>query len=287
MKPEPPARPTLIALLHGPDQPGLVAKTANWIYQRNGNILHADQHRDDEAGIFFQRIEWEPAGSAAGETDGFSAYVQDLGMEVAVARSDVLPRIALFVSKIEHCFVDFLARWKMGDFPGELACVISNHTELKPITEFYGLPFHHIPVGKENKREAEAAQVSFLRDYKIELVVMARYMQVLSEQFLSSCGCPVINIHHSFLPAFAGAKPYHQAHSRGVKLIGATAHYATAILDDGPIIQQDVSPVNHRHAVRDLVRKGRDLEKSVLAQAVRWHLEHRVLVYGNKTVVFD
>lgn len=280
-------QPTLVALLHGPDQPGLVARTANWIYGRNGNILHADQHRDDEAGIFFQRIEWVPAGAPDGEREQFSAFVRELGMEVSVARSDERPRVALFVSKIEHCFVDLLARWKMGDFPCDLACVISNHRELAPITGFYGLPFHHIPVEKDQKAEAEQTQLSLLNDIGVDLVVMARYMQVLSEDFLKRCGCPVINIHHSFLPAFAGARPYHQAHARGVKLIGATAHYATAILDDGPIIQQDVSPVNHRHSVRDLVRKGRDLEKSVLAQAVRWHLEHRVLVYGNKTVVFD
>lgn len=287
MSTDPSVKPTLVALLHGPDQPGLVARTANWIYEREGNILHADQHRDDEAGIFFQRIEWEPDGPCADDKDEFSAFVKGLGMEVSIAQSDVLPRIALFVSKIEHCFVDFLARWKMGDFPGELVCVVSNHTALKPITEYYGLPFHHIPVKKAVRDKAEDEQLSLLDRYKVDLVVMARYMQVLSARFLDSCGCPVINIHHSFLPAFAGAKPYHQAHSRGVKLIGATAHYATAVLDDGPIIQQDVSPVNHRHSVKDLVRRGRDLEKSVLAQAVRWHLEHRVLVYGNKTVVFD
>ena len=198
-----------------------------------------------------------------------------------------MPRVALFVSKIEHCFVDFLARWKMAEFPCELACVISNHPDLSSVSEFYGVPFHHIPVDRDTRREAEQQQLSLLANYSIDLVVMTRYMQILSAGFLESCGCPVINIHHSFLPAFAGARPYHQAHSRGVKLIGATAHYATAILDDGPIIQQDVSPVNHRHDVRDLIRKGRDLEKSVLAQAVRWHLENRVLVYGNKTVVFD
>jgi formyltetrahydrofolate deformylase len=263
------AKSTLVALLHGPDQPGLVARSANWIYGRNGNILHADQHRDDQAGIFFQRI------------------MKEIGMEVSVSQTSRLSRVGLFVSKIEHCFVDFLARWKMGDIPCDLACVISNHPDLAPITEYYGIPFHHVPVAKGEKDAAEQQQLAILEDYQTDLVVMARYMQVLSENFLSSCGCPVINIHHSFLPAFAGAKPYHQAHSRGVKLIGATAHYATAVLDDGPIIQQDVSAVNHRHAVRDLVRKGRDLEKNVLAQAVRWHLEHRVLVYGNKTVVFD
>jgi len=278
---------TLVALLDGPDQPGLVARSANWIFERNGNILHADQHRDDEAGIFFQRIEWVPAGDPEEEKDSFTEFVGGLGMRVNVSASDKVQRVALFVSKTEHCFLDFLARWKMGDFPCEIACVISNHETQAPITKYYELPFHHIPVTRDTKAEAEEKQMSLLREYKVDLVVMARYMQVLSEKFLSECGSPVINIHHSFLPAFAGARPYHQAHSRGVKLIGATAHYATAVLDDGPIIQQDVSPVNHRHSVPDLVRKGKDLEKSVLAQAVRWHLENRVLVYGNKTVVFD
>jgi len=278
---------TLVALLHGPDQPGLVARTANWIYTRNGNILHADQHRDDETGVFFQRIEWVPATVPDEESAAFSEFIAGLGMEVSVARSDKVSRVALFVSKIEHCFVDFLARWKMGEFPCEVVCVVSNHEELASISQYYGVPYHHIPVTKQAKLEAEGKQLSLLHHYGVDLVVLTRYMQVLSNEFLDKCGCPVINIHHSFLPAFAGARPYHQAHSRGVKLIGATAHYATAILDDGPIIQQDVSPVNHRHDVRDLIRKGRDLEKSVLAQAVRWHLESRVLVYGNKTVVFD
>lgn len=278
---------SLTALLHGPDQPGLVARTANWIYQRQGNILHADQHRDEEEGVFFQRIEWVPAGPHEQEAAEFSGFVQGLGMTVSVRSAGRLQRVALMVSKTGHCFVDFLARWKMGEFPCELVCVISNHREMESITQFYGLPYHRVPVSREDKAAAEARQLAILRENRVELVVMARYMQVLSPGFLDSCGCPVINIHHSFLPAFAGARPYHQAHARGVKLIGATAHYATAVLDDGPIIQQAVSAVSHRHSVRDLVRRGRDLEKNVLAQAVRWHLEHRVLAYGNKTVVFD
>lgn len=278
---------TLVALLHGPDQPGLVARTANWIYERGGNILHADQHRDEQAGVFFQRIEWEPRGKAPADREGFSRFVRDLGMDVSIAVVEAKPCLALFVSKIEHCFVDFLARWKMGEFPCDLRCVISNHPDLEPVAAHYGVPFHHVPFTRETKAEGEKEQLSLLSRYEVEVVVLARYMQVLSGGFLERCGCPVINIHHSFLPAFAGARPYHQAHRRGVKLIGATAHYATEVLDDGPIIQQDVSPVNHRHSVSDLVRKGRDLEKSVLAQAVRWHLEHRILVYGNKTVVFD
>jgi formyltetrahydrofolate deformylase len=278
---------TLVALLHGPDQPGLVARTAHWIFERGGNIIHADQHRDPEAGIFFQRIEWQPQGRSMEETSAFREFVQGLGMEVRVSSSEVRLRVALFVSKIPHCFTDFLVRWKLGEFPCEIACVISNHREMESEARHHALPFHYIPVTKENKATAEAAQLKILEEGKVDLVVMARYMQVLSNHFLEAAMVPVINIHHSFLPAFAGARPYHQAHARGVKLIGATAHYATADLDEGPIIQQDVSPVTHRHAVVDLVRKGRDLEKSVLAQAIRWHLEHRVLVYGNKTVVFD
>lgn len=281
---------TLTALLHGPDAPGLVAKTASWIFERGGNIIHADQHRDSEAQIFFQRIEWSPdaqSGSLQEEADAFEQFVTGLGMNVRIGLSTHRPAIALFVSRIEHCFLDLLARWRAGELHGELVCVISNHTDMQRDSEYYGLPFHHVPVGKDNKAAAEGRQLEILSGYGVELIVMARYMQVLSADFLARCGCPVINIHHSFLPAFAGARPYHQAYARGVKLIGATAHYATPILDDGPIIQQGVAPVNHRHSVQDLVRKGRDLEKSVLAQAVRWHLENRVLAYSNKTVVFD
>jgi formyltetrahydrofolate deformylase len=279
---------TLVALLHGPDQPGLVAKTSGWIYARQGNILHADQHRDMEAGEFFQRIEWVPAGhDAAAAVAEFSAFAAELGMAARVARSDHRPRGVLFVSKEDHCFHDLVLRWRAGEFAGDFAAVVSNHTVLAEAAKHYGLPFHHAPVTPATKPEAEARQLEILRATGAEFVVLARYMQVLSADFLQKFGRPVINIHHSFLPAFAGGKPYHQAHERGVKLIGATAHYATAVLDDGPIIQQDVARVTHRHGVEDLVRKGRDLEKLVLAQAVRWHLENRILVYGNKTVVFD
>lgn len=279
---------TLVALLHGPDQPGLVAKTSGWIYARQGNILHADQHRDMEGGEFFQRIEWVPAGGdAVGEARELQAFAASLGMFARVARSAHRAKGALFVSKEDHCFHDLALRWKAGEFAGDFSCVISNHTLLAEAAQHYGLPFHHIPVTAETKPAAERRQLELLRATGTEFVVLARYMQVLSADFLRDCGQPVINIHHSFLPAFAGGKPYHQAHERGVKLIGATAHYATAVLDDGPIIQQDVVRVTHRHGVEDLVRKGRDLEKLVLAQALRWHLENRILVYGNKTVVFD
>lgn len=279
----------LIALLDGPDQPGLVARTSGWIFQRGGNILHADQHSDLQAGVFFQRIVWTPKNSASADAEAidFEGFAAELGMRVTISRQSHLSRIAIFVSKIEHCFHDLIARWRMGDLHGVPVCVVSNHESLREVSEWHGIPFYHIPVSSDDKDGAEAKQLEVLRQHGVELVVMARYMQVLSQKFLDSCGCPVINIHHSFLPAFAGARPYHQAHRRGVKLIGATAHYATAVLDDGPIIEQDVSPVSHRHAVEDLIRKGRDLEKNVLAKAVRAHLERRVLVYGNKTVVFD
>lgn len=279
---------TLVALLHGPDQPGLVAKTSGWIYARQGNILHADQHRDMEAGEFFQRIEWVPAGDdAAHEAAELRTHAATLGMSAKVELSTHRPKGALFVSKEDHCFHDLALRWKAGEFAGDFACVISNHTTLADAARHYGLPFHHVPVTAATKAAAERRQLEILRATGTEFAVLARYMQVLSADFLGECGQPVINIHHSFLPAFAGGKPYHQAHARGVKLIGATAHFATAVLDDGPIIQQDVVRVTHRHGVEDLVRKGRDLEKLVLAQALRWHLENRILVYGNKTVVFD
>lgn len=299
-------KPTLIALLHGPDQPGLVARVAGWIFERGGNILHADQHRDMEAGIFFQRVEWEPAfvqpaegtpGAAveqsrlqnvAAAEGEFTRFARDeLKMAVRIVSSIDRPRVAVFVSKADHCFHDLILRWKAGDFRCDLAAIVSNHADLGDVTRGYGLAFHHMPVTADAKAAVEARQLELMHSLRVELVVLARYMQVLSADFLAKLGGPVINIHHSFLPAFAGGRPYHQAHTRGVKLIGATAHYATRDLDEGPIIHQDVARVTHRHGVEDLVRKGRDLERVVLAQAVRWHLEGRVLVYGNKTVVFD
>lgn len=278
----------LVALLYGPDQPGLVARVAGWIFERGGNILHADQHRDTEAGVFFQRIEWEPSSSNAGaNADGFQAFARELGMTAHLSSSDERKRVVVFVSKADHCFHDLVLRWRAGEFAGELVGVISNHTELGAAARAYGLTFHHVPISAETKAAAEANELSLLKGMGADLVVLARYMQVLSADFIAQFGRPVINIHHSFLPAFAGGRPYHQAHARGVKLIGATAHYATADLDEGPIIHQDVTRVTHRHDVDDLVRLGRDLEKRVLAQAVRWHLDARVLAYGNKTVVFD
>ncbi len=281
---------SVIALLHGPDQPGLVAKTAGWIHQRGGNVLHADQHLDRDENIFFQRVEWQPSADRelGEEMNSFrNLVVDELGMQLRLARSDQRPRVALMVTKEDHCFHDLALRNRAGELDTELVGVLSNHDTLSGVAESYGLPFVHIPVTKETKKESEVRQLEWLSEHKVDLLILARYMQVLSPEFLEKVGCPVINIHHSFLPSFAGAKPYHQAHKRGVKLIGATAHYVTQDLDEGPIIEQDVARVSHRHGTKELIERGRDLEKLVLAAAVRRHLQHRVLVYGNKTVVFD
>jgi len=280
---------TLVALLHGPDQPGLVARTAGWIFERGGNILHADQHRDREEGVFFQRIEWVPAAGTrpAGAASDFRTFAESIGMHARVSSSAVRPRVVLFVSRADHCFHDLALRWRAGEFPGRIAAVVSNHRDLSDTARAYGLPFHCVPVSARAKGAGERRQLALVERYRADLVILARYMQILSRGFLSALRCPAINIHHSFLPAFAGGRPYHQAHARGVKLIGATAHYVTEELDEGPIIHQNVGRVTHRDGVDDMVRIGRDLEKQVLARAVRWHLESRVLAYRNKTVVFD
>jgi formyltetrahydrofolate deformylase len=226
----------------------------------------------------------DPAADAA----AFRAYAaKKLGMTTRVALSTERPRVALFVSTANHCFHDLILRFQAGDMRGELACVISNHDDLAAAAKNYNLPFFLTPIEPHGKAAAEARQAAILREQGVELAVLARYMQILSADFLGRCRIPIINIHHSFLPAFAGGKPYHQAYARGVKLVGATAHYVTPNLDEGPIIAQDVARVSHRHNVEDLHRRGRDLEKIVLAQAVRWHLENRILVHGNKTMVFD
>ena len=281
---------SVIALLHGPDQPGIVAKVAGWIHQHGGNVLHADQHLDRQENIFFQRVEWTPQASRdlRSESDAFSAFAnQELGMKVRIALSEDRPKIAIMVSKADHCFHDLILRVRAGEWNAQIAGILSNHQNMRSASEAYELNYLHLPVTKETKQEVEKEQIEWLRSQKVELVILARYMQVLSSEFLDQVGCPVINIHHSFLPSFAGAKPYHQAYQRGVKLIGATAHYVTEDLDEGPIIEQDVTRVSHRHGPRDLIEKGRDLEKLVLSRAVRRHLQNRVLDYGNKTVVFD
>jgi formyltetrahydrofolate deformylase len=279
--------PTIIALLFGPDRPGIVADAANWIYKRGGNIHHADQHNDRESSIFFQRIEWSSEGNLEHEATAFHTYASnELNMSVQVALSSHKPKVALFVSKIDHCYHDIILRFKAGEFSGELACILSNHNNLRETSERYSIPFHYLPVTKGSKAEAEGKQIEIVKNNGIELIVLARYMQILSKEFLYNLGCPVINIHHSFLPAFTGGNPYRQAYARGVKLIGATAHYATPELDEGPIIHQDVCRINHRNSVQDLVRKGKDLEKSVFAHGIRLHPDNRILIYDNKTVVF-
>jgi formyltetrahydrofolate deformylase len=279
---------TVIALIVGPDRPGLVAEVSGWIFQHGGNILHADQHHDREQHIFFQRIEWEClSGSAAEQAKEFEEFSKiKLGVNAKVALSNHRPKVAIFVSKFSHCFHDIILRWKSGELNCDIPMVISNHKELREASDLYGIPFYYFPISNVNRREQETAEIQLLNENRIELVVMARYMQILSDYFIENT-VPVINVHHSFLPAFPGGKPYHQAYTRGVKLIGASAHYATKDLDEGPIIAQDVTPISHRHSVEDLIRRGRDLEKRVFAQAIRWHIENRILVYGNKTVVFD
>jgi len=283
--------PSIVALLYGPDQPGLVARVAGWIFDNGGNILHADQHRDGEQNIFFQRVEWSQPSNVAEirrAADAFAAMSREkLGMNARLAISHEVPRVGAFVSKIPHCLQDIAYRSRRGEIRGNLVCVVSNETDLQAFCASLSLPFHHIEGSTCDKKGAENAQLEILRMYKVDLIIMARYTQLLSSDFLQSVRVPVINIHHSFLPAFPGGRPYHQAYARGVKLIGATAHYTTPEPDKGPIIAQDVVRVTHRDTVADLIAKGRDLEQLVLAQAVRLHLENRVLVYNNKTVVFD
>jgi len=282
---------SVVAMLFGPDRRGLVARVAGWIYDHGGNVLHADQHRDAEENVFFQRIEWTQPGDLADlrqATEAFATMAREtLEMSCRVAISSDLPRIAALVSKIPHCLQDVVYRWKRRELPGQLVCVISNHQVLSEFCQSVSLPFHHVENTESTKPESEQAMFRILQEYKVDLLVLARYMQILSPDFLEAIGVPTINVHHSFLPAFPGSKPYHQAYTRGVKVIGATAHYVTAELDAGPIIAQDVARISHRHTVADLIRRGQDLECSVFSQAIRSHLENRVLVYNNKTVVFD
>jgi formyltetrahydrofolate deformylase len=256
----------------------------------SANILHADQHRDNDLGLFFMRVEWEmadfdlPPGRFEAEFEPLAARFQ---MDWKVRYSAHLPRVAVFVSRERHCLLDLLHRWQIGELRCEIPLIVGNHEDARPLAGFYGVPFHHIPVTRETREVAERRQLELLRENGVELVVLARYMQILSPEFVACYPNCIINVHHSFLPAFSGAKPYHAAYQRGVKLIGATSHYVTAELDCGPIIEQDVTRISHRYELEDLKEKGRDLERVVLSRAVRWSLENRILVYGNKTVVFD
>jgi len=281
---------TAVLLISCPDRRGLVAAVSDFIYRNNGNIIHADQHTDQEEGVFLQRVEWELEGFGIPRqdiADAFRPIADRFEMTWDLRFSDYVPRIAIFVSKMEHCLYDLLWRQRTGEFQAEIPLVLSNHPDLQPVAESFGVDYRCYPMTSETKAAQEKRILEKLEEQRIDLVVLARYMQILSPELVNRYPNRIINIHHSFLPAFAGARPYQQAHERGVKIIGATAHYVTQVLDQGPIIEQDVARVSHRDSVGDLFRKGRDLEKVVLARAVNLHLRNGILVYGNKTVVFE
>ncbi len=280
-----------ILLIHCLDKPGIVVAITDFIHNNGGNILYLDQHVDSEQGVFFMRIEWQ-LNKFAIQREKIAEYFETLvgsryQMTSQLHFSDTKPRMALFVSKMSHCFYDLLARYECGELNVEIPIVISNHTDLQSATERLGIEYHCIEINKENKKQQEEKQKALLTKHNIDLIVLARYMQVLSDDFVKDYPQRIINIHHSFLPAFPGGRPYHSAYERGVKIIGATSHYVTAELDAGPIIEQDVVHVSHKDAVEDMVRIGRDLEKIVLARAVRHHVHHDLLVYKNRTVVFE
>jgi formyltetrahydrofolate deformylase len=289
-----------VLLIDCPDRKGLVARVAGLLYEHGANILHADQHQDHDLGLFFMRVEWGLGGDSAQEADGattvfdleefrieFTKLAAELVMRWTLSARAQRPRVALFCSQYLHCMADLLHRWRTGELACEIPVIVSNHREVEKLAGFYGIPFEYLPVSAQTRAEGEARQLALLEQQKVDLIVLARYMQILSPDFVARYPAAIINVHHSFLPAFTGARPYHAAHARGVKLIGATSHYVTEVLDDGPIIEQDVARISHRDQVDDLVARGRDLERLVLSRAVRWHLDRRILCYGNKTVVFD
>ncbi|MBL0312726.1 MAG: formyltetrahydrofolate deformylase [Holophagaceae bacterium] len=284
---------TATLLISCPDQKGIVARLSNFVFQHGGNIVDSDHHTDFSVDRFLGRIEWEMEGFALSKA-GLPAALAEVADPMGGAEgrpwrlhfSDELPRIAIWCSRQDHCLLDLLWRYTAGELRAEIPFILSNHRDLEPIAAQFGIPFRHVPVTHASKSEAEAQSLTLLKEHRVDLVVLAKYMQVLSDDFLRSFPS-VMNIHHSFLPAFAGAQPYHQAHARGVKVIGATAHYVTPELDAGPIIEQEITRVSHRDTVEDLIRKGKDVERLVLARAVRLHLQHRILAYGNRTVVFE
>ena len=281
---------TAILLIDCPDQKGLVAAVAEFLYRHNANILHADQHQDNEQGLFLMRVEWDWDGFDITLEEfrrQFSRIADQFQMRWRLELASLRPKVGIFVSQYDHCLVDLLYRQQSGELACDIPLIISNHKTAERIAEFYQIPFHYLPLTKENKAETEVSQLKLMRDSAVDLIVLARYMQILSPEFVAQYPQRIINVHHSFLPAFMGAKPYHRAYERGVKLIGATSHYVTSELDEGPIIEQDVSRVSHRDQLDDLIQKGRDLEKVVLSRAVRWHIEHRILLYNKKTVIFD
>jgi formyltetrahydrofolate deformylase len=281
---------TSILLLSCPDTKGVVASVADFIYRHNGNILHADEHADEGSNLFLMRVEFDPADfDLTREEFGkhFAPVAQRFQMQWRLAQSSYRPKMVILVSRYDHCLVDLLYRHRSGELACDIPLIISNHADNRAIAEFDGIRYEMIEVTKDAKRGAEERIGKLVNDCGADFLVLARYMQILSDEFVQQFPQRIINIHHSFLPAFVGAKPYHQAFQRGVKLIGATSHYVTEVLDDGPIIEQDVVRISHRDSLEDLLQKGRDLEKVVLSRAVRWHIQSRILLYGNKTVVFD
>jgi formyltetrahydrofolate deformylase len=281
---------TATLLITCPDSKGIVAAIADFLYQHNANILHADQHQDAENNLFLMRVEWDLAGFSfdpAQFDQHFAEIARRFRMEWQLKLSQKPQRVAIMVSQYDHCLADLLHRHKSGELACEIPLIISNHRDTESLANFYGVDFYHIEVSKDNKAEAEAKQFALFEKYEVDLIVLARYMQILSPDFVARYPKQIINIHHSFLPAFIGARPYHRAFERGVKLIGATSHYVTEVLDEGPIIEQDIDRISHRDQVEDLIQKGRDLERVVLSKAVRWHIESRILLYANKTVIFD
>jgi len=279
-----------ILLISCPDQRGITASVTEFIYMNNGNIVHADQHIDEQNDTFFMRIEWSLEGLNINRDkieEAFRPIANKFQMVWELSFTDQRPRVAIFVSRHLHCLVDLLYRHKAGQLACDFPLIISNHDTLKPIARQFDIDFYHFPIDKENKAEQEKQEIELLKKHNIDFVVLARYMQILSKDFISHFPNKVINIHHSFLPAFAGAKPYHAAHERGVKIIGATSHYVTEQLDEGPIIEQSTVRISHRDSLEDLVRKGEDLEKVVLNRALRLALQKKILSYNNKTIVFD
>ena len=278
-------------LLHCPDKPGILAEVTDFITVNKGNIIYLDQYVDHVENIFFMRIEWELKDFLVPQEkieDYFrTLYGQKYEMDFRLYFSDVKPRMAIFVSKLSHCLFDILARYTAGEWNVEIPLIRSNHPDLQHVAERFGIPFYLFPITKETKEEQERKEMELLAKHNITFIVLARYMQVISEQMINAYPNKIINIHHSFLPAFVGAKPYHAAFQRGVKIIGATSHYVTTELDAGPIIEQDVVRITHKDAIEDLVNKGKDLEKIVLSRAVQKHIERKVLAYKNKTVIFS
>ena len=279
-----------ILLLSCPDRKGIVASVSQFIYEHNGNIVHAEQYTDTKKGQFFMRIEWELDDFNLGKKEipeAFSHLAQQFQMSWRLCFTDYMPNVAIFVSKAPHCLYEMLLRHSAGEIRANIKLIISNHPDLRPVAETFGIPFYFLPITPETKSDVEKQELAVLKKHHIDLIILARYMQILTPEFISHYPNRIINIHHSFLPAFVGSKPYHQARERGVKIIGATSHYVTPELDAGPIIEQDVIRVSHRDSVEDLIRKGKDIEKLVLARAIKLHLENRIVVYENKTIIFD